>query len=78
MNTPAYRRHDISDHIWNLLGPHLPGRKGVWEALLEHLISEPDFEWLMMDASHIKVHPHVAGAKGGESGYGTDKNIGGV
>jgi transposase len=39
--------------------------KGVWEALLEKLIDEPDYEWLMIDASHIKVHPHAAGAKGG-------------
>jgi hypothetical protein len=29
------------------------------------LITEPDFEWLMIDASHIKVHPHAAGARGG-------------
>ena len=39
--------------------------KGVWEALLETLIDEPDYEWLMIDASHIKVHPHAAGAVGG-------------
>ena len=39
--------------------------KGVWERLLEVLIDEPDFEWLMIDASHCKVHPHAAGAKGG-------------
>ena len=32
--------------------------------LLEILIDEPDYEWLMIDASHIKVHPHAAGAKG--------------
>ena len=25
---------------------------------------EPDYEWLMIDASHAKVHPHAAGAKG--------------
>ncbi len=30
MSTPAHRRHDISDHIWSLLEPHLPGRKGAW------------------------------------------------
>ncbi len=30
MNSPAHRRHDISDHIWRLLEPHLPGRKGAW------------------------------------------------
>ena len=39
--------------------------RGVWEKLLEILIDEPDFEWLMIDASHVKVHPHAAGAKGG-------------
>lgn len=39
--------------------------KGLWEKLLEKLINEPDYEWLMIDASHIKVHPHAAGAKGG-------------
>jgi len=39
--------------------------KGIWEGLLEKLIEDPDYEWLMIDASHIKVHPHAAGAKGG-------------
>jgi transposase len=111
----AHRRHDISDRVWQLLGPHLPGRKGcwggiardnrlfinavfwilrtgapwrdlppdygdwknthrrfcrwrdqgVWAGLLEKLVNDPDFEWLMIDASHVKVHPHAAGAKGG-------------
>lgn len=111
----AHHRHDISDKVWELLEPHLPGRAGVrgvtardnrlfinavfwilrtgapwrdlpldygdwknthrrfcrwrdrgqWERLLEILVNEPDFEWLMIDASHIKVHPHAAGARGG-------------
>lgn len=115
MKTASYHRHDISDRIWNLLEPHLSGRKGthggiahdnrrfinavfwilrtgapwrdlppdygdwknthrrfcrwrdkkIWESLLEQMIDEPDLEWLMIDASHIKVHPHAAGAKGG-------------
>jgi transposase len=113
--TEAHRRHDISDRVWSLLEPHLPGRagvwggrakdnrqfinavfwilrsgapwrdlppdygswsnthrrfirwrdKGIWEKLLEQLVDAPDYEWLMIDASHIKVHPHAAGAKGG-------------
>ncbi len=72
--TASYHRHDISDHAYSLLEPHLPGRaggwggvarnnrlfindvfwilrtgtpwrdKGVWEALLEQLIDEPDYE----------------------------------
>jgi hypothetical protein len=39
--------------------------KGIWERLLEQLVDAPDFEWLLLDASHIEVHPHAAGAKGG-------------
>ena len=31
--------------------------KGIWERLLEALVDNPDFEWLMIDVSHIKVHP---------------------
>ena len=111
----AQHRHDISDNVWELLCPLLPGQpgqwggiaednrrflngvfweirtgapwrdlppdygkwnsvyqrfkrwrdKGVWEKLLEILIDEPDFEWLMIDASHVKVHPHASGAVGG-------------
>ncbi len=104
----SHRHHDISDKVWELLAPHLPGRKGgwgavakdnrlfinavfwilrtgspwrdlppdygdwknthrrfcrwqdarIWEALLECLVEDPDYEWLM-------VHPHASGAKGG-------------
>ena len=39
--------------------------KGIWEKILEAIVDDPDFEWLMIDASHIKVHPHAAGAQGG-------------
>ena len=110
----SHRRHDISNHVWGLLEPHLPGRKGqwggqaknnrlfinavfwilrtgapwrdlppdyggwknthrrfclwrdkgIWEFLLEKTVDDPDLEWLMIDASHIKVHPQASGAKG--------------
>jgi transposase len=119
----AYRRHDISDRVWELLRPHLLGRKGTWggnardnrqfinavfwifrtgapwrdlppccgdwknthrrfcrwrdkgewERLLEILVSEPDFEWLMMDGSHVMVHQHGTGARGGNQGMGRTK-----
>lgn len=46
---------------------------GIWEELLEQLVTEPDYEWLMIDASHIKVHPHAAGAKGGNQDMGRTK-----
>jgi len=47
--------------------------KGIWEKLLEVLVDNPDFEWLMIDASHIKVHPHAAGARGGNQEMGRSK-----
>ena len=46
---------------------------GAWEALLEQLIEAPDYEWLMIDASHVKVHPHAAGAVGGNEAMGLTK-----
>ena len=39
--------------------------KGIWKTLLDTLAQESDCEWLMIDASHCKVHPHAAGAVGG-------------
>ena len=113
--TESYHRHDLSDHVWSLPEPHLPGRRGQWggvahdnrrflnavlwilrtgapwrdlppdygdrknthrrfcrwrdkgirEGLPEQLMEEPDYEWLMIDAGHVKVHPHAAGAQGG-------------
>jgi transposase len=39
-----------------------------WDYILEQIIDEPDFEWLMIDATHCKVHPHAAGAIGGNEG----------
>jgi transposase len=111
----VHHRHDISDKVWALLEPHLPGRpgdwggiaknnrlfinavlwilrtgapwrdlppdygdwknthrrfsrwkaKGIWEKLLEIFIKDPDYEWLMIDATFTKCHVHAAGAKGG-------------
>jgi transposase len=47
--------------------------KRFWEKLLEIVIGEPDFEWLMIDATFVKVHPHAAGAKGGNQDMGITK-----
>ena len=47
--------------------------KGVWEALLSVVIDEPDFEWLMIDGTHIKAHRHAAGAEGGSEAIGRTK-----
>jgi transposase len=47
--------------------------KGIWEKLLGEMIDEPDMEWLMIDASHIWVHPHGTGARGGNEAMGSTK-----
>jgi transposase len=47
--------------------------KCVWSRLLEVLTQDVDFEWLMIDSSHVKVHPHAAGAVGGNQDMGITK-----
>ena len=39
--------------------------RGVWEKLLNVLTCDPDYKWVMIDASYCKVQAHAAGAKGG-------------
>ena len=39
--------------------------KGVWERIFEALADDPDFEFVMMDATIVRAHQHSAGAKGG-------------
>ena len=40
-------------------------KKGVWESLFNTLADDPDFEYVMIDATISKVHADAAGAKGG-------------
>ena len=47
--------------------------KGIWEKILEALVNDTDFEWLMIDASHVKVHPDASGARGGNQAMGRTK-----
>lgn len=47
--------------------------KNIWENLLEKLVDEPNMEWLMIDASHVKVHHHGTGARGGNQDIGRTK-----
>jgi transposase len=37
-------------------------RKGVWRKVFKHL-QDPDLEWLILDSTIIRAHPHAAGAK---------------
>jgi transposase len=120
----AQHRHDISDEMWKILSPIVPGQSGswggsnandtrtfingvfwilrtgapwrdmppsygkwnsiakrygrwcensTWSKVLEQLVESPDYEWLMIDASHVKVHAHAAGAVGGNQDMGRTK-----
>jgi putative transposase len=40
-------------------------KKGVWESLFKALSDDPDFEYVMIDATIVRAHQHSAGAKGG-------------
>lgn len=31
----SYHRHDISDEVWSLLEPHLPGQRGQWGGIAQ-------------------------------------------
>jgi transposase len=39
-------------------------RKGVWQRVFEAL-QDPDLEWLILDSTVVRAHPHAAGAKKG-------------
>jgi len=47
--------------------------KGVWSSVFETLTGDPDMEWLMIDATHIKVHVHATGASQGNDEMGMTK-----
>ena len=40
-------------------------QKGVWERLFKALSDDPDFEYVLIDGTLVRVHQHGTGAKGG-------------
>jgi transposase len=40
-------------------------QKGVFDLIFEALSGDPDFEYVMIDGTIIRVHQHGAGARGG-------------
>lgn len=46
---------------------------GIWEKLFHLFMDDPDFEWPVIDASHVKLHQHGAGARGGNEAAGRTK-----
>ena len=39
----SYHRHDISDEVWTLLEPHLPGQRGQWGGIAQDKNESSDF-----------------------------------
>jgi transposase len=40
-------------------------KKGVFERIFQALSGDPDFEYVMIDGTIVRVHQHGTGAKGG-------------
>jgi transposase len=40
-------------------------RKGVWWRIFEAMSDDPDFEYLIVDSTIVRVHQHAAGAQKG-------------
>ena len=65
---PSYGHRNT---VWRRFGTWR--ERGVWQKLLTIVSADPDLEWLMIDASHIKAHPHASGAKGGGKALGEQR-----
>ena len=37
-------------------------KKGIWSAMHEYFIDDPDMEWLLLDSTVVRAHPCAAGA----------------
>lgn len=48
-------------------------KAGFWAGMAKQFSDCPDFEWIMIDASHIKVHQHGMGAPRGTEDAGRTK-----
>ncbi len=40
-------------------------KDGVWDRLFAAMADDPDFEYIMIDATIVRAHQHAAGKKGG-------------
>jgi transposase len=51
-------------------------KKGVWRRVFE-AVQDADLEWLMMDSTVIRAHPHAAGMNGGKDDQALGRSRGG-
>ena len=76
--SPPHHHRFINAVFWN--PPHwrplarpAPPTTGNWARLLAQVSDDSDLEWLMIDASHVKVHQDGTGAAGGNQAVGRTK-----
>lgn len=41
-------------------------KRDIWQMIFNTLAVDADTEWLMIDSTIVRAHPHAAGAKGGK------------
>ena len=71
---PATDNRRFLDAVFWILRTSAPWRdKRTLGKSLEIVIDEPNCERLTIGATHCKVHPHAAGAKGGNQDMGRTK-----
>ena len=60
---------DLPDEfgLWNSVFQRFRrwAKKGVWERIFNELRDDPDYEYLIIDATIVRAHQHAAGAKKG-------------
>ena len=63
---PVPRGADLPEYFgnWNSVWRRLDrwANKGVWQRVFA-ILQDPDLEWVILDSTAIRAHPHAAGAK---------------
>jgi len=61
--------HDLPERYgkWKTLHKRFSrwAKAGVWERVFEHLIDDPDNDYLMLDSTMVRAHQQAATGKGG-------------
>jgi transposase len=74
---------DLPEHFgkWNTVWRRFDrwARRGVWQGLFG-AFQDPDLEWLVLDSTIVRAHPHAAGARkssGGQAAQSLGRSRGG-
>ena len=71
--------HDLPERYgkWKTLHKRFSrwARAGVWERVFEHLIHDPDNDYVSLDSSLVRAHQQAATGKGADQKGGTRPNV---